>query len=248
MTTNNLTDRNFWEKYWQNYKYSKVPENIFFDKYIKSEAKDKTFIEIGGFPGTMAIYFAKKYDYKTTLLDFYIDKAMVNKMEELNEVAENSVECIEGDFFAFKSKKEYDCVFSYGFIEHFEDTADVIQRHIDLLAPDGNLLIILPNFRGLNGFIQRIFDRENYNAHNLSSMGMSNLQAIMNKFDLLDVKIDYTPKPILWLEPKPKKWNKIARSFVKTLSYGVKLFPITGKFLSPYIIITAKKQIAIGIK
>lgn len=242
---NNLTNRDFWRKYWQNYHYNKIPEKTIFDRYIAEDIKTntrKTFIEIGGFPGIMSIYFLKKYQCETTLLDFYIDKQMVNKMETLNQVEENSVECIESDFFEFQSLRKYDLVFSHGFIEHFDDTADVIKRHVQLLEPDGNLLIVLPNFRGLNGWIQKVFDKENFEAHNLNSMIIDDLKCIMSGFNLSNVKIEYTAKPIVWLEPKPTKWNKITRVVVKTLSWFIKLFPIKSKLLSPYIVITGKNN------
>ena len=74
------------------------------------------------------------------------------------------------DFFNFSTDRKYDIVFSLGFIEHFNNTRDVILRHVDLLASSGLLLIVLPNLLGLNGWIQRRFDKENYDVHNLKSM------------------------------------------------------------------------------
>ena len=56
--SNTLADRNFWKEYWKNYQYSKVPRKMFFDKYISYKLSGRTFIEIGGFPGTMSISFA----------------------------------------------------------------------------------------------------------------------------------------------------------------------------------------------
>ena len=133
MELNNLTDRDFWQKYWRNYQYNKVPKKTLFDRYIAEDIKvnkGKTFIEIGGFPGIMPIYFQQKYHCKATLLDFYIDKQMVNKMERVNNVKENSIKCIESDFFKFQSQQKYDFVFSYGFIEHFDDTIKQICCYI----------------------------------------------------------------------------------------------------------------------
>lgn len=239
---NNLTDRSFWEKYWENYQYQKIPQKMFFDKYIPSEINDgKSFIEIGGFPGTMSIYFHKKFGFNVSLLDFYIDKEMVHKLERTNNIKEGTINWIESDFFVFESDKKYDFVFSFGFIEHFENTKDVVNRHVDLLDKNGYLLIILPNFRGLNGWIQKKFDRKNFEAHNLNSMVIKNLSNIMTELAVNDIKIEYTKKPMIWLEPKPTLGNKIARVFVKTFSLFLKLFPFKGRFLSPYIVVNAHK-------
>ncbi|MDR2911386.1 MAG: class I SAM-dependent methyltransferase [Bacteroidales bacterium] len=236
----NLTDRNYWKTYWLNYEYRKVPQKMFFDKYIPTLTDGKSFIEIGGFPGTMPVYFHKKYKSTVSLLDFYIDKEMVTKLETANNIAQGSIECIESDFFAFDTEKRYDTVFSLGFIEHFANTHDVIKRHIDLLASDGNLLIILPNFLGLNGWIQCRFDRENFEAHNLKSMEIPRLKEIMQQFDLSAVHVEYTRKPMVWLEPKTSA-SPFLRKAVKLLSYALKMFPIKSRFLSPYIVISAKK-------
>jgi SAM-dependent methyltransferase len=239
---NTLTDRNFWKEYWKNYQYLKVSHKMFFDKYIpdKDKVSGKTFIEIGGFPGTMSIYFHKKYNCTVSLLDFYIDKEMIDRMEQTNNIPKATIECIECDFFDFRPECLYDIVFSFGFIEHFDDTQDIIRRHVDLLSPNGHLLIILPNFLGINGWIQRCFDRKNFEAHNLKSMELNRLKEILNQFHLNNVQIEYTRKPIVWLESKPTV-SPVIRRLVKIFSYMLKLIPVRSRLLSPFIVISAYK-------
>ncbi len=237
---NNLTDRAFWKEYWSNYQYEQLPSKMFFDKYFQKTKSGASFIEIGGFPGTISLYFHKKYKCKVTLLDFYIDEKIVRNMEKANNLPEGIISCIESDFFKYEDKELYDIVFSSGFIEHFDDSADVIRRHVRLLAPEGQLLIVLPNFKGLNGWIQKCFDKENFEAHNLKSMSVDYLKKVMHRLDLEKIEVNYTRKPIIWVEPKPTI-SKFVKLFVKMLSYFIKLFPIKGRFLSPYIVISAKK-------
>lgn len=78
---------------------------------------------------------------------------------------------VQGDFFSFEPGRRYDVVASFGFIEHFEDWRAVVDRHIDLVAPGGHLLLTVPNFVGL---LQRCFqatlNRESYLRHNLQAM------------------------------------------------------------------------------
>ena len=188
----------------------------------------------------MSLYF-KRRGYSPTLLDFYVDPKIIDGLEESNGFSKGDVEYIESDFFAFKSEKQYDLVFSIGFIEHFDDTADVIRRHVDLVKPGGTLFIALPNFRGLNGWVQKVFDRRNYDAHNISSMIPSRLRAILGSLPLKDVKVQYTAKPMLWLEPQKGVKNKIARKVVKFFSHAMKLFPVPSRLKSPYIVLTAEK-------
>lgn len=240
---NNLTDRSFWKEYWSNYIYEKVPARSEFDDYFPegmSQGNGRTCIEIGGFPGTMSLYF-RRLGYRPTLLDFYVDPTIINGLEESNGFCKGEVEYVESDFFAFDSPKQYDLVFSIGFIEHFDDTADVIRRHVDLVKPGGTLFIALPNFRGLNGWVQRTFDRRNYDAHNISSMIPARLRDILASLPLKNPKVVYTRKPMLWLEPRKGVRNKLARKVVRFFSYAIKLFPIPSRLFSPYIVLTAEK-------
>lgn len=239
MKGNNFTDKAHWEEYWKNYRYDKVPRKVVFDKFVPKLTTGNNLIEIGGFPGVFSAYFYRQGIRDVTILDFYINTGIVRKFEEINDLPGGSIQCIDSDFFAFTTEKRYDVVFSSGFIEHFEDTRDVIRRHVDLLSQKGQLLILIPNFRGLNGKIQQRFDRENLEAHNLKSMEIPSLKEIMQSFGLSEISVDYIGKPMVWLEPKPENQNK--RKWVKILSYAIKLIPVKSKFLSPYIAIYATK-------
>jgi 2-polyprenyl-3-methyl-5-hydroxy-6-metoxy-1,4-benzoquinol methylase len=236
---NNITDQSHWEAYWSDYQFDKIPRSVVFGKFIPKLSGAKSFIEIGGFPGIFAAYFYKQGIPDVTVLDFYMNTAIVRKFEAVNNLPEHTIRCIDGDFFEISPEKKYDVVFSSGFIEHCQDTRDVIARHVDLLSENGHLLLLVPNFLGLNGRIQQWFDRENLEAHNLKSMEIPRLKGIMQEFDLKEVEIEYLGKPMLWLEPKPK--NKRIRKWVKMLSYAVKLFPVKGRFLSPFIVVYARK-------
>jgi len=238
---NELTDRSHWAEYWSNYQYEKIPSKTVYDKYIPSLKDCHSFIEIGGFPGINAAFFYKNVCKDVTLLDFYVDRSIVSRFEQINHIPENAIKCIESDFFLFKEERSYDIVFSLGFIEHFDDTRDIIARHINLLSEKGNLLIILPNFIGLNGLVQWMFDRKNLQAHNLESMKIKKLKEIMQEAGVDSWTVEYTRKPMVWLEPKPGILNATGRTLIKGLSYFIKLFPFKGRFFSPFIIISAKK-------
>jgi len=239
MSTNNLTDRNFWKEYWKNYEYEKIPSKVPFNEFLSKLGNADNFIEIGGFPGVFSAYFYTKGCKEVSLLDFYIDENVVRGFEKINNIPENTIHCIESDFFTFKTDKKYDIVFSYGFIEHFEDTKDVIRRHTALLTDCGRLLIILPNFRGINGFVQYVFDRKNFLAHNLNCMKPALIKSIASDLGLKNVAVEYSRKPMVWLEPQAS--SAFIRKSVKLFSYVLKLFPIKCRLLSPYIVFYAEK-------
>jgi len=239
MKSNGFTDREFWKSYWEKYEFEKVPSKVPFQKFLSKLRNKDSFIEIGGFPGIFSAYFYSKGYKKVSLLDFYIDEAIVRKCEKINSLPENTIHCIEADFFTYSTKDQYDLVFSFGFIEHFQDTKDVLQRHVSMLANQGRLLIILPNFKGLNGLVQYLFDKENLKAHNLDCMKPALLKSIALALNLKNITVEYSRKPMVWLEPNVSSiW---VRKFIKLCSYALKLFPIKCRILSPYIILYAEK-------
>lgn len=236
---NKITDKEYWDNYWSNYQYDNIPQKLVFEKYMPLLTKGRNFIEIGGFPGLFAAAFYQRGVKDISILDFYINIDIVKNFEKKNNLPEGTIKCVESDFFDFNTDEKYDVAFSYGFIEHFEDTKDVIDRHIQLLSENGQLLILIPNFLGLNGKVQSIFDKQNLEAHNLNAMDIEYLNDLMQSFSLSNFSVEYIGKPMLWLEPKPE--NRYIRKWVKLLSYIIKLFPVKGKLLSPFIAIYAKK-------
>lgn len=236
-----LTDRELWKEYWANYSFAPISGSPIYKKFMPTLQENHRFIEIGGFPGLNAAYFYRCGCKDVTLLDFYVDKMIVNRIEKQNNIPVDAIKIIEADFFTFQSDSLYNIVFSSGFIEHFSNTREVIERHCRLLVRGGALLIALPNFRGLNGLIQYLFDPENLKIHNLNCMNISLLKSIVKSLGLKDIRVEYTRKPMVWLEAKPGFANRLGRILTKAFSYFIKLFPIKCKFFSPYIIISARK-------
>lgn len=240
--SNYLSDRKNWEQSWNSYVPSKIQNKHFIEKYLEGlDLNNKNVIEIGGFPGTMSAFFYKKYNANVFFVDFYINPSIVKSIEKINDIEEDTIKYIESDFFEFKTNEKFDLVYSSGFIEHFIDIKDVIQRHIDLLSSNGHLLILLPNFKGINGWIQKKFDRPSYDLHNIKSMDIHYLTQILKTFNLKNLKISFSDKPMLWLSKQNKCFNSILRFIIKLLGYFLKLFPFKSKYISPFIVITAQK-------
>jgi SAM-dependent methyltransferase len=244
MSKDTFTEKETWEAYWSKY----VPEIIGSKNQFQSlfegleDGKGvKSFIEIGGFPGTFAIYFKKFKHYKVSLLDYFISQPIINSLLSKNDIKENELEVIESDIFNFDSHKKYDLVFSSGFIEHFHDIEKVIKAHVDLLESSGQLLITLPNLTGLNGWIQEKYDMGNYNIHNIECMNINKLRKICEELGLENIEVDFYGKPTIWLEHTAPV-GIIFRKIVKYVSLSLKLFPIKGAFLSPFIYIKANKE------
>ncbi|MCX2573963.1 class I SAM-dependent methyltransferase [Pedobacter sandarakinus] len=246
---NLLTDRAFWVNYWERKKGLAVqlPANYLFHRQLaevvsKNDVKDA--IELGGFPGYYAVFLKKYLKLDVTLLDYFVHPPVVQALLEKNDLKESDIHIIETDLFNYQPEKQYDLVLSCGLIEHFNDTADIINRHIAFVKPGGTLFITLPNFNAVNGWFQKTFDKENYDKHNIESMNPRLLKNICEAAGLKQVQAGYFGRFSVWLEDESQK--SIAVRFFKkavwiTGKIFTKIIPFDSKNLSPYIILVAKK-------
>ncbi|WP_114109632.1 bifunctional 2-polyprenyl-6-hydroxyphenol methylase/3-demethylubiquinol 3-O-methyltransferase UbiG [Thalassospira xiamenensis] len=62
-------------------------------------------------------------------------------------------------------KRKFDVVISFGLIEHFSDTKEIVQSLSELLKPGGIILTSLPNMNGTVGFFQKTLNRSIYDIH-----------------------------------------------------------------------------------
>jgi len=242
-TADALTDRNFWARYWSDYRPIPIV-NVWFERLLSRfpTAPGTTFIELGGFPGRFATYFKICFDYQVSLLDYYIDRKIVNGVEEVNGLPPGSIELIESDLFSFRTDRTYDVVFSSGLIEHFKDTASVLDAHYKLLNERGLLFVTLPNFRGLNGLLQKLLHPTNFKRHNIGCMDPAKLKSICAQFEFGHCETFYYGKPTFWLDGGARG-GAAMRSIVTHLSSSLSHLPLQPQnwLFSPYIIILAKK-------
>ncbi|HET8828173.1 MAG TPA: class I SAM-dependent methyltransferase [Pelobium sp.] len=247
--TNLLTDRTFWENYWESKTdiIQQIPANHTFHQQLEkiiSERNVKSAIELGGFPGYYAVFLKKYFNLNVALLDYFIHPSSVNALLKENGLNETDVELIEADLFSYQPEKQYDLVLSCGLIEHFNDTEDIVNRHIPFLKPGGTLLITLPNFKSVNGWFQKNFDAENYNKHNIASMDIVLLKEICEKAGLKDIKVNYYGRFSVWFEneqQKPKGVRLLKKIVWLAGKVFTKIVPFDSKGLSPYIVLEAKK-------
>jgi trans-aconitate methyltransferase len=246
----NLTDRAFWKSFWESRKglIFHIKSNYIFGGILAkliAEKNIKNVIELGGFPGYYAIYLKKYQHLNTTLFDYFIHEALINELLEKNGLKPGDIHIIEADLFDYKPEKLYDMVLSFGLIEHFNDTKAIIETHLQFLEPGGVLFITLPNFKSVNGWVQRKFDRENYDKHNISSMDPQLLADHCRALGLAEVEAYYHGKFSVWLEDKSEQ-SAVAKALVKSIwlagKIATRIVPVESKMLSPYIVVKAVKN------
>jgi SAM-dependent methyltransferase len=247
MESNQLTDKQFWLNYWESKQNLVIPvgANYPFIPEIKALLQKNpigSFLEIGGFPGYYSVWVHHRLP--STLLDFVIHEKILHQLEVANGLPAGSVGTIEADLFAYTPTQTYDLVASNGLIEHFNDTADIIQKHVQFLSEQGTLFITLPNFRGLNGWFQRTFDPENYAKHNIRCMDPDYLTQVGQALGLREVEARYHGRFMLWLENKSTQplWVRaLLKAVWLPLKVLFKVLPLETRWFSPYIVLTARR-------
>lgn len=134
----------------------------------------RRFLEIGSAPGYNSLAFQQNYGLIPYGLEYSEPRVRAQReLYRLCGLPEDLV--IQGDFFDERVvdplRASFDVVASFGFIEHFEDPADVVARHLALLRPGGLLLVGVPNLgRGsANGWLARRYTPAIYAMHNVET-------------------------------------------------------------------------------
>lgn len=217
-----------------------VPFSDVFEKYLPKSSKF-TCIEIGAIPGNFLVYLHKQFGYIPTGIDFAEQEHLFHETMKVNGIKDYHF--IKGDFFKHKFPTQYNVVASFGFIEHFDDVKDVLQRHADLVKPGGYLVITLPNFRFLQHLYHHYFDKPNLSIHNLRAMHIGFLKSTLRGLGLQKIYTNYYGNLSVWRQESElnfrrlRQVNRIHRFVSK---YG-KMFP-TSRLYAPYIILIYHKQ------
>ena len=144
------------------------------------------------------------------------------------------------DFFTHEPSR-YDLVLSLGFIEHFEELDRVFARHVAFVAPGGRLLLGVPNFLGLNGFLQRHSDPSYLALHNLRAMDSAELRRLgdRNGLQLLDQRYVGGADAVI-VKPGPAWVNGIMllEGGLRRLRFSER---INHRWFAPYLLTTYRK-------
>ena len=197
-------------------------------------------LEIGAIPGSFLIYLNKEFGYEITGIDFSKNTNKFYENMNANDVSEFNF--IKADFFKHSFKKKFDIVCSFGFIEHFDDVKDVVNRHCKLVADKGYLVIEVPNFRNLQYIYHYIFDKSNLKIHNTTAMKPRYIDKIVTNNGFEKVFSEYVGGVEIWNDDEPrreflKKINNKLKPIVNSKKDKVK----DSRFYSPMLLMIYKK-------
>lgn len=175
----NLAPREFWEEdYYHGLRLPVRPDPDYpFERCMMRALEELApvpagaqVLELGCAPARWLIWYAERFGAVVTGLESS-PKGVALSRENL-ATAGIGGEIHEGDFFTAETG-EFDLVLSIGFIEHFNDVPAAFARHLTYLRPRGRMVVAMPNFRGLIGFLQRWADLDYLAMHNRRAMDTS---------------------------------------------------------------------------
>ena len=180
------------EEYWDNY-YSKISgrgAQVFGNGWKERLATSRTqrilsrlydgflpkngrVLEIGSAPGRTLIEMSRKLGAEPYGIEYSrIGVEIQRKLFEREGFDPSNV--IEADLFsdeiASRWNRYFDVVASFGFIEHFRNPREVVARHIELVKPNGRIVVTIPNLQGFNLVLAEVFNRGILVRHNTSIM------------------------------------------------------------------------------
>ena len=219
--------------------------NNIFKKYLPKE-KSLKILEVGSAPGDRLIKLHQLFGYTPYGVEYTKNGANLNRKKFiLHNIDPNNV--IWADFFSddFQQKyKEYfDIVISRGFLEHFSNAKEAVQKHINLLRPQGTLIVIIPNLRGFNKFLQSFLCKEAIAMHNLGIMERQEFSELFEGIGLKILYCNYFGTFNFGLFRNRKKICDYLQWLLNIIFYL--LFRNRGfenKFFSPYLIFIGRKR------
>lgn len=183
MQINAKTETGYWDEVWNRKPRIKLPPGIYVEtRNIRRLLKrclepGMRVLEIGCAPGKILAWVAKTLTAEVAGLDYSVQGIDNARLLFKHLGISGDLRC-EDVFETSFEQGSFDCVFSLGVIEHFNDPKQLIETHLKLLKTGGKALIAIPNYAGIYGRLQRYVAPDILKLHNLDIMDPASLTAL----------------------------------------------------------------------
>lgn len=177
---NAITTPDYWENTWahtdvpdpidprddtpENY-YYRVMHTLFTRVLGEHCAADARLIEIGCGGSRWLPYFHRAFGYDVSGIDYTV--AGVCLSQAILDKAGVTGRIVQGDLFDPPPDwiGRFDVVVSFGLVEHFENTSQVVSACARYLRPGGRMITLVPTMHGLYGLAYRLLRPAVYHRH-----------------------------------------------------------------------------------
>jgi 2-polyprenyl-3-methyl-5-hydroxy-6-metoxy-1,4-benzoquinol methylase len=223
-----------------------------FDKFFRAAAPQgrKRLLEVGCGASAWLVYFAKELGYSVEGIDYSEPGCeLARENLRLNQV-EGNVECRDLLSLGPDAMGTFDVIFSYGVVEHFEQSGEVLRILSACLSPGGWMVVIVPNMGGIYGPLQRWWNEPVYRMHKV--LAPRDLAQDLGQCGLAVTRADYFGTFFLhvvnWAHPTPcNLFRRVARRSAayldRLVTAGLRKLSVEreSRCFSPYVL-------AIGVK
>jgi len=241
-----LTDNVFWDQQWSNVRlpvevreadstpYIREILNIF--KLYLSKDNNMNILEIGGAPGGYLAYLARNFRYNVSAIDYSEVgcKKILENFKILNmPLTVYNIDIIHDNL---SQVPLFDLVYSLGLIEHFSEPLTIIEKHINLIKPNGLLLLGVPCFLGINKIFFKILKPDVLYWHNLSTMDIGNWKIYEEKFGLSTIFKGYLGgwEPRIYMNTSNSFLGKIKNRAIEIIAQNLDRFSVVRKLNSKW--------------
>jgi SAM-dependent methyltransferase len=168
-----LVDQSYWDHSYENFRFYIEKDHVtdWMDRHAYLLQPSGSLFEFGCFPGRYMAHLGKQ-GWEVSGMDLapQTEGSFVTWLQQ-NGIRTRRIEKADVLRYARETDERYDLVCSFGFIEHFENFAEMIALHDRILKPGGRLVISTPNFLGaVQNLLHRKLDAENLGRHYVPSM------------------------------------------------------------------------------
>jgi SAM-dependent methyltransferase len=224
-----------------------------YPKFLGNKEGAKV-VEIGSAPGKELIRLHKVFGLIPYGIEYSEPGVEVNRSVFVsNGIAPENV--IHADFLGNEVGEKYagyfDIVVSNGFIEHFDNPKEVVNKHINLLKKGGTLIISIPHLRGFNYAMQYLFSYPILQMHNIGIMKKDEFEKLFDKERLLPKYCGYYGTlnfNVIGVKKRTIRWFMLTLCKIMQLPLNALFRLLLGKrgmetnMFSPYLIFIGIKK------
>jgi 2-polyprenyl-3-methyl-5-hydroxy-6-metoxy-1,4-benzoquinol methylase len=182
MRARDIAGSAYWEGVWQsastvaepvnprdtkleNYVNRRLHAEVLEPLFAVPDAAKRSVVEVGCANSAWLPYFASEFGWKVHGLDY--SEMGCRQARQVLACAGLEGTILHGNVFAppAEMKEAFDAVVSFGVVEHFADTQEVIRAFARLLRPGGTIVTLVPNMVGAVGLLQKWLSRSVYERH-----------------------------------------------------------------------------------
>jgi len=165
-------DRDYWNSEHRGYRLHIARRKDIIRRWIESHIAPlgdthASCLEIGCHPGRYLAVFGK-LGYQLNGVDFA--SAVATLPAWLQGCGYRVGSFWQEDFTRFDPRRTFDRVASFGFVEHFTNWEEMLDRHARLVSAGGYLVVEAPNFTGaFQHWLHAGLDQANYARHHIQA-------------------------------------------------------------------------------